>query len=161
MRYRKVTLENLNMYSNNEDENDNVNEVDFSDVNFVGDFNVDKNDVIYKAKRASAMFIIKKPTAEVRKLTLTAVGGILSDVQLLVENAVINAKNKTEMSLLNSGINPSSIEDFGTNFDDNLNPFKGIETEYLQVKFFRENFGLIVSLLSIRQYKYNYIQCFP
>ena len=44
------------------------------------------------------MFVLK--TAELRRLTVTAVNGILYDVQLFVENALKIAGQKTEEAYL-------------------------------------------------------------
>ena len=46
----------------------------------------------------SSMFVLK--TAKLRRLTVTAVNGILYDVQLFVENALKNARQKTEEAYL-------------------------------------------------------------
>ena len=44
------------------------------------------------------------------------------------------------------GINASNILGFDTSFTSEMWPFAGFETEYLQMKYFRETLGLIVSL---------------
>ena len=95
-------------------------------------------------KKSRALFILK--TAEVRKLTLTAVNNILSDIQHLVEDALTVAQSKTERVLESHGINASNIPGFHTCFTSEMCPFAGIEMEYLQIKYFRETLGLIVSL---------------
>lgn len=95
-------------------------------------------------KQSNAMFILK--TSEVRKLTITAVNNILSDIELLVEDAMVTAQKKTECSLRACGINPSSIPSFYDNFCSLMKPFVGLDSEYLQMKYFRETLGLIVSV---------------
>ena len=49
-------------------------------------------------KLFSSMFVLK--TAELRRLTVTAVNGILYDVQLFVENVLKIAGQKTEEGYL-------------------------------------------------------------
>ena len=95
-------------------------------------------------KKSRALFILK--TVEVRKLTLTAVNSILGDIQHLVEDALTVAQRKTERVLESHGIDASNIPRFDTSFTSEMWPFAGIETGYLQMKYFRETLGLIVSL---------------
>ena len=96
-------------------------------------------------KRSAALFILK--TAETRKLTLTAVSGILDDVQELVERAVHSTHAKVSSVLNKAGINESDIPELHDVFTDEnlLNPFMGLQTEHLQIKYFKENFGYSVS----------------
>ena len=96
-------------------------------------------------KRSAALFILK--TAEVHKLTLTSVNGILEDVQQLVERTVLDIRRQVECALQNSQIDANSIPALTHIFDEEylLNPFSGIQSEYLQMKYFRDTFGLIVS----------------
>ena len=99
-------------------------------------------------KRSAALFILK--TAEVRKLTLTAVNGILEDVQELVERAVQSTHTKVCSILHKAGISVSDIpQELHHLFSDEnlLNPFMGLQTEHLQVKYFKEKFGYIVSCI--------------
>ena len=65
-------------------------------------------------KKSRALFILK--TAEVRKLTLTAVNSILGDIQHLVEDALTVAQRKTERVLESHGIDASNIPRFDTSF---------------------------------------------
>ena len=96
-------------------------------------------------KRSAALFILK--TAEVHKLTLTSVNEILGDVQQLVERTVLDMRWQIECALQNSQIDPNSIPGLTHIFDEEylLNPFSCIQSEYLQMKYFRDTFGLIVS----------------
>ena len=67
-------------------------------------------------KRSAAMFILR--TAEKHKLPLSAMGFLLVDVSSLI---VVCSQG------------------------DIINPFEGLETTYMQTKYFRENMGLLVS----------------
>ena len=98
-------------------------------------------------KRSAALFILK--TAEVRKLTLTAVNGVLEDVQELVERAVHGTHTKVCSVLHKAGISASDVPELHDLFTDEnlLNPFMGLQTEHLQVKYFKEKFGYIVSCM--------------
>ena len=98
-------------------------------------------------KRSAALFILK--TAEVRKLTLTAVNGVLEDVQELVERAVHSTHTKVCSVLHKAGISASDVPELHDLFTDEnlLNPFMGLQTEHLQVKYFKEKFGYIVSCM--------------
>lgn len=96
-------------------------------------------------KRSAALFILK--TAEVRKLTLTAVNGVLEDVQELVERAIHSTHSKVCSILHKAGISANDVPELHGLFSDEnlLNPFMGLQTEHLQVKYFKEEFGYIVS----------------
>ena len=110
-------------------------------------------------KRSAALFILK--IAEVHKLTLTSVNGILGDVQQLVERTVLDIKQQIKCALQNSQKDSDLIPALTHIFDEEylLNPFSGIQSEYLQMKYFRDTFGLIASsnfyfLLTIFYLKY-------
>ena len=96
-------------------------------------------------KQSAALFILK--TAEVRKLTLTAVNGVLEDVQKLVERAIHSTHSKVCSILHKAGISANDVPKLhGLFLDKNmLNPFMGLQTEHLQVKYLKEEFGYIVS----------------
>uniref|UniRef100_A0A1X7TQV0 C2H2-type domain-containing protein n=1 Tax=Amphimedon queenslandica TaxID=400682 RepID=A0A1X7TQV0_AMPQE len=98
-------------------------------------------------KKSKALFILK--TSEVRKLTLTAVNNILGDVQQLIEVALTDAQKKTQRSLMSCGIDVSIVPDFEANFTSAMKPFDGIDTEYLQMKYFKETLGLIATIQSL------------
>ena len=76
-------------------------------------------------KRSAAMFILK--TAEKHKLPLSAMSSLLVDVSSLI--AVCSQ-------------------------EDIINPFLGLESTYMQTKYFRENLGLLVSVI-----KHTYLTC--
>ena len=69
------------------------------------------------------------------------------DVQQLVERAVLGIELKVHAALHNAGVDPSVIPDLHEVFADEslLNPFAGIQTEHLQMKYFKENFEYLVS----------------
>ena len=75
-------------------------------------------------------------------MTLTAVNGILEDVQQLIERAVLNTETKVCTLLRNAGVDPGQLPELHRTISDEhiLNPFMGIQTEHMQVKYFWENF---------------------
>lgn len=97
-------------------------------------------------RRSGALFILK--TAEERRLTLTAVNGIIQDIQLLIETVVDTVEARVMETLQNSTTDSDEIDSVRACFHDKVlvHPFYGIETEFFQMKYFTESMSLIVSI---------------
>ena len=83
---------------------------------------------------------------------------LIGDVNELLERKVYNLRKMLFQVLEEHGIQISN------DVNDSLmevitktlsNPFSGLETNYLQLKFFQENFGVIVSINLMIIYNYN------
>ena len=96
-------------------------------------------------KRTAALFILK--VAEKHKLPLSSMESLLFDVQHLIGSVVHQIAEKFTDALSDSNISAASFPGFSEVFQEEtlLNPFKGLESTYLQTKYFKEELGLIVS----------------
>lgn len=89
-------------------------------------------------KKAAALFLLK--TLEERRITQVALDGIISDGQALM-NVIF--------SHVQSGLSANGVElELSQIIDQQvLNPFDGLEKEFRRAKYYKEELGLIVSLL--------------
>ena len=97
-------------------------------------------------KRSDAMYILK--LKEKYKLAQTTVDGILSDTEEIAGRIVSRLQQRVLAILNEAGVDPKEIPGFLEVFEgpEILRPFNGLNTEYLQDKYFRENMGLVVSV---------------
>ncbi len=95
------------------------------------------------SKRDAAMFILK--TKEVHKVSQSDLRGLIDDILSIVESTVHLLETKVEVALEDRGIGMN--EELRQVFRSPLvnDPFQRLHTEYLQKKFFREKFHLVVS----------------
>ena len=87
--------------------------------------------------RNAAMYLLK--LKEVHHLSQSAIDCVVSNTRALLEQ---------QLALLREGIGTSLLasEDIQTNVFQNVqDPFARLNTAYLQEKYFRENFDLVVS----------------
>ena len=94
------------------------------------------------------MYILK--LKEKYKLAQTTVDGILSDTEQIAWRIVSQLQQRVVTILNEAGVDPKKIPGFLEVFEgpEILRPFNGLNTEYLQHKYFRENMGLVVSVLT-------------
>ena len=87
-------------------------------------------------KKAAALFLLK--TLEERKITQVALDGIISDCQALMDIMFTHVQS----SLTTNGVELelSQIVDKQVR-----NPFDGLEMEFRRAKYYKDEFGLIVS----------------
>lgn len=95
-------------------------------------------------KRSSTLYLLKlKEHYRIPQVALDYVvegtKGLLSQTIQHVEAAVSSKLSESEMVL--NGL--------GDVFQNVINPFEGIDTEFLQEKYYREQLGLIVSYVRI------------
>ena len=97
-------------------------------------------------KRSDAMYILK--LKEKYKLAQTTVDGILSDTEEIAGRIVSRLQQRVLAILDEAEVDPKEIPGFLEVFEgpEILRPFNGLNTEYLQDKYFRENMGLVVSV---------------
>lgn len=82
---------------------------------------------------------------ETRQISQVAIDDIIEGCRELVFRRSQEIKSLVWSTLSESGIDPDGVSGLESVFDDEFDPFNGIETQYKQEKFFREEFGLLVS----------------
>lgn len=87
-------------------------------------------------QRSAALFLLNMK--ERYKLTQSAVNFAVDQIRQMVTLAVEEAQTTLLSSSNDNGTNLPKIE--------SADPFSGLETEHMQTKFYREQFGLVVSL---------------
>lgn len=96
-------------------------------------------------QKSSALMLLK--LKEVHKLTQVTLQGIVDDVTDLCQNRLSAIHSAVNLAITNAGLSPSDIEGLKDIFDsDNefAQPFFGLETQYQQFKFYKENFKFVV-----------------
>ena len=103
-------------------------------------------------KMAAATLILK--IKEKHKISQYAIKGIIEDVIVLFQTCLLHLFKTVKEHLEYKGIDEETISCISPLFDgdgDYGKPFKGLETEYLQLKFFKTNFALVVSSFSFKE----------
>lgn len=97
--------------------------------------------------RSAALFILK--AREVMKLPQDTVDSLIQDTKDLF-GMIIQQHNETTRKLIERAqISLSTIPGIVSHLECSQNPFQGLETEYLQTKYFCSELGLVVSTLAI------------
>lgn len=93
----------------------------------------------------SALFILK--TRDGRRITQTCLDGLISDVSLLVHQNLQYTSHCTLEALRKAGASEEILAVAQSSIlpEGGVHLFEGMDTEYLQNLYFRENFGLVVS----------------
>lgn len=93
-------------------------------------------------KRQSALFLMK--AKEINKVSQSALNELVGDITSLFEQKVQSLQSSVSAALAEKGIimDPELQSLFCK--PEVIAPFQGLESEYLQKKFYRENFGLLV-----------------
>ena len=95
-------------------------------------------------KHAALLLLTLK---EKHRLTQTSINFAVQQVQSLVEHTLEDVKASVEEKLQQHS---TEFGDYLPDISDcfmNIDPFSGLESEYRQTKFYKENFDLIVSLI--------------
>ena len=96
-----------------------------------------------KYKRSAALFLLK--AREVKRLPQDTLDTIVEDGKDLFSMVLHDHSGMTRNLLERGGVDISAIPGLATHLENPQNPFQGLETEYLQTKYFRNNLGLLVS----------------
>ena len=81
------------------------------------------------------------------KITQTAVDFVVSQTKHMVDNVVTDLRSAAEKEIKKlSCLNDEDASGILSVFTDVRDPFLGLETHYLQCKFYEESFGFIVSI---------------
>ena len=98
---------------------------------------------VTQQKRNSTLFILKMK--EKYHLSQTAIDNIIGSSQALFDETVSRLHAGVRLKFAESGISPDMSADVDTVFSDLKDPFTGLETKYLQSKYFNETFHVPVS----------------
>ena len=100
---------------------------------------------ITQHKKQMALFILK--LKEVRKVSQTAIDGLVCDFTLIIQQIISQLQNDVSICLQDNGLNINGLlEVFSDPFK--LNPFIQLESKFLQEKFYKEHFDLLVSRIN-------------
>lgn len=125
-------------------------------------------DSIYNSEQSQTMCMIQSPSAiaanqlqkssalylltlkEKYKLTQTAIDFTVGQLKVTVDNIVDDLHQAVDREIMNTpGLSDDDKSRISSVFHNVKNPFSGLETQYLQSKYFEENFALVVSLFNI------------
>ena len=129
------------------DELENDDELVDSDNEYNDHLHVQDNSVD-NITRFLALFILK--TKEMNQLSQQALNAIVSNTQDIVEQSLDAFKDRVVRCLYENGIRPEEVQGLDAVLHDQNDFAKACETlktEYLQIKYFVENFHLVVSIL--------------
>ena len=95
-------------------------------------------------KRSAALFLLK--LKEICRLSQAAINDVVHEWGGIFSHTVQLMNSRIREVLSSSGIDLNSINGLNEVFVDVPNPFMGLETRYLQEKYYLEELGLVVSL---------------
>jgi hypothetical protein len=97
--------------------------------------------------RAAALFILK--TREDKYLPQSTMDELIKDVEELVSMTIEDERNKTKMAVIQSNIDLDSAPILTAHLESETPKlFKGLDTQYLQTKYFKEKLKLVVRRLT-------------
>lgn len=105
-------------------------------------------------RRKSALYLLK--LKEQRKISQVAIDDIVSDSRDLFHHTITRVQANVKAKLAESGISVDAIAGLDDAFTSVSDPFSGLETAYLQEKFYREQLCLIVNLQLATTIKVNF-----
>ena len=95
-------------------------------------------------KFSTALFIMK--AKEVNKISQSSLNALLQDVTAMMERKISRLEEDVSLALGARGMEMDTELQSLFRKPELVQPFQGLDTEFLQKKFFRETFGLLVSL---------------
>lgn len=102
---------------------------------------------IQPSQRNAAMFLMG--LKEKHMITQTALQGVIEGVTNLMQSQLDTLHSQVHQQLLQSGVSQAVVDGLQPFFSgDGIfgRPFQGLETQYQQLKFYRQHFNLVVSL---------------
>ena len=96
-------------------------------------------------RRSSALFLLK--LKEKRRITQVAIDDIVESCQGLFSQTIDCVKASVKTKLAELGVDVRQMDGLDEAFQHAIDPFEGIQTCHLQEQYFREQLGLIVSIL--------------
>ena len=73
---------------------------------------------------------------------------VLKDISGLVQDLLLDLHQKVNSTLQSAGVDPGQISGLAGLFhpeSEFARPFSNLETQHMQLKFYRQNFNLVVS----------------
>ena len=97
-------------------------------------------------KKQMTLFLLK--IKEVRKVSQTAIDGLLCDFTFIIEQIISQLQNDVSTCLQENGLNFTNINGLLELFSDPLKlyPFTQLESKYLQQKFYKDHLDLLVRI---------------
>lgn len=132
-----------------EDNEDNVTE-DRTDLQHVIDQILENDHKEQQKKGALFMLNLK----EVRCLSETAVEHVVKETQKVFKHTMGRIRAGVNECIAKGGSDPNTVPNLSQFLNNVEHPFQGLHSAYLQEKFYRENFGCIVSLCVIQMAKF-------
>ena len=101
--------------------------------------------MITDKRKASALFLLK--AKEVNKISQSGLNAIIQDFTTLLDQKINSLKVEVSRVLRQRGAEEDICTEILSLFSESWlqNPFNGLDTEFLQQKFYTEAFGLVVS----------------
>lgn len=94
-------------------------------------------------RKASSLFLLK--LKEQWRVSQVAVDDIVSSSRGLFDDTIKRVQANVNAKLAESGVDPDTVTGLDDAFSTVSDPFLGLETSYLQEKFYRDELGLIVN----------------
>lgn len=97
------------------------------------------------SQRMAALFLLslKEKYHLTQSSVNYAVGQVTGMIDLIAADIRVAVEEKLRTSLNSTGVALPCLDDCFNS--DMINPFNGLMSEHMQTKFYRENFGLVVS----------------
>lgn len=124
--------------------------LEFSDTEdySLGDLDSDEleNMTVSKFEYKKQMALLLLKIKEVRKVSQSALDGIIDDVSLILQQTIGRVKAGVNSCLVSHGMSISVFDGLSDVFKDTsiLNPFDQLKSKFLQEKFYREHLDLLV-----------------
>ncbi len=127
--------------------NDDVGNVNEEEIDGFLSMNVIHHEADTNSHKKQMALLLK--TKEIRKVSQIALDGIVDNVTSIIHLTVDKLKCEVDNTLKSSGINGviSTFSSLGDVFNntDIRDPFNGLSSKYLQDKFYKDHFNLLVS----------------
>lgn len=104
------------------------------------------SDAGYDHTEQAALFVLK--AKHVHNISQSALNNLLFDVSTMISDRVRYIENKVHHQLSDSSSSTSALEAF--HHPAIIDPFRGLTTRYLQLKYYRESFGLLVCAIKVQ-----------
>jgi len=96
-------------------------------------------------KRSEALFLLKMK--EAKRLPQTAIDAIVEEWESLFSHSIQQLLARVRSKMAAAGISITDIDGLQIVFDKIPQPFDGLQTRYMQEKYFRESLGLVIRFL--------------
>ena len=107
-------------------------------------------------KRSNALWILK--IGETRSLSRGAVTGIVQDTSDLILGIMGELERKVHRVMSTNGLDPAIFSDVFHYGNPYMAPFEGLKTFHQQLRYYRNNFNLVVSVTDHGGLMYNFIE---